>query len=201
LQIAVVTIKDKRRILNMAAITRYDPYSEALSLRNAMDQLLAQSFVNPSWGWGWSRTQTMMAPMDVCQTDNGYEVNVALPGVNPQDIDVTVHQNTIDIKGTFNYQHQHEQNQPRQQSQQTVQMQGQGQQRGETHNWLMREIGSGTFERTITLPQPIDADKIESSYHDGILTLNIPLSESSRPRKINVNKGQRQGQPVTVESR
>ncbi len=186
----------------MAGITRYDPYSEALTLRNAMDQLLAQSFVNPSWGW--SRTQNMMAPMDVCQTENGYEVNVALPGVNPQDIDVTIHQNTIDIKGTFNYRHQHEQNQQQPQSQQTGQTQEQGQQgqqRGEGHNWLMREIGSGTFERTITLPQPIDADKIQSSYQDGILSLNIPLSESSRPRKINVSKGQSQQQNVTVESK
>ena len=68
-------------------ISRYDPFREALSLRRAMDQLFEQSFVHPNLMPGSS---TLMAPMDVCETKNGYEVDVALPGVRPEDIELTV---------------------------------------------------------------------------------------------------------------
>ena len=64
-------------------ISRYDPFREALSLRRAMDQLFDQSFVNPNTMAG---SQTMLAPMDVCETPNGYEVDVALPGVRDPKI-------------------------------------------------------------------------------------------------------------------
>src|SRR6266849_4248489 len=99
-------------------ITRYDPFREALSLRRAMDQLFEQSFVNPSMMPG---SPTLMAPMDVCETNNGYEVDVALPGVRPEDIELTVDQNTLTIRGRFSHQNDHE-NQPQ------GQMEGQQQQ-------------------------------------------------------------------------
>ena len=63
-------------------ISRYDPFREALSLRRAMDQLFEQSFVNPNTMPG---AQALLAPMDVCETNNGYEVDVALPGVRPEE--------------------------------------------------------------------------------------------------------------------
>jgi HSP20 family protein len=62
----------------------------------------------------------------------------------------------------------------------------------------MREISSGSFERTITFPRPIDPDKIETRYENGILTVNVPVSEASRPKKISV-KGS-QAQPKTIEA-
>ena len=71
----------------MATITRYDPFREVLSLRNAMDQLFAQSYVNAQW---INDSQSTLTPMDVCETDMGYEVNVSLPGVKPEDIELTV---------------------------------------------------------------------------------------------------------------
>src|SRR3989440_10111366 len=93
------SISETRRYQSM--ITRYDPFREALSLRRAMDQLFEQSFVNPSM---MSGSPTMLAPMDVCETDNGYEVDVALPGVRPEDIELTVDQNTLTIRGRFSHQ-------------------------------------------------------------------------------------------------
>src|SRR6202049_468475 len=150
-------------------ITRYDPFREALSLRRAMDQLFEQSFVNPSLMPGSS---TLMAPMDVCETNNGYEVDVALPGVRPEDIELTVDQNTLTIRGRYSQQNEHAnqaQGQPQQaqqsgtnQPQAAQQNGGQQAQQGSTsrhrqgHNWLSREIVSGTFERVVTFPRPID---------------------------------------------
>lgn len=172
----------------MTTITRYDPFREALSLRNAVDQLFSQSFVNPYWMNGSQSTAT---PMDVCETDNGYEVNVSLPGVKPEDIDLTVQQNTLTVKGHYSYQNQHDNKHPEQQ---------QPKQQGQHQSWLMREIGTGTFERTITFPKPINADKIQTNYENGMLSITVPVSEASRPKKINVSSGSSQPKHVTVGS-
>ena len=187
-------------------ITRYDPFREALSLRRAMDQLFEQSFVNPRMMPG---SQTLMAPMDVCETDNGYEVDVALPGVRPEDIELTVDQNTLTIRGRYSHQNDHE-NQPQGQTegQQSQQQDGgqqkQQSQRGRTarhrqgHNWLSREIVSGSFERSITFPRPIDTNNVQTKFQDGILTILLPVSEASKPKRISLTESQSQSQQVPV---
>src|SRR5579875_1996065 len=184
------------------ALSRYNPYG--MSLRNAMDQLLTQAFVNPSMFMG---PQSMVAPMNVYETNNGYEVQVALAGVKPQDIDLTVQQNTLDIKGKFSYtmpqtaqaqQGNVVESKPVQQSQ-TQQTQGQSQQGQANFNTLIQEIPNGTFERTITFPRAIDANQIHTNFENGILTIWVPVSEASRARKISVQSGQvGQSQHVSV---
>ena len=172
----------------MATITRYDPFREALTLRNAMDQLFAQSFVKPQW---INDSQSTLTPMDVCETDNGYEVNVVLPGVKPEDIELTVQQNTLMVKGHYSYQNQHHNKHPEQ---------GKPQQQEQHQSWLMREIGTGTFERTITFPKPINAENIQTNYENGMLFIVVPISEESRPRRINISGGEGQPKKVTVDS-
>ena len=205
-------------------ISRYDPFREALTLRRAMDQLFDQSFVNPNMpGAG-----PMIALMDVCETPNGYEVDVALPGVRPEDVEITVDQNTLTIRGRYSYQNEHQaQMEGQWQGQQQRQWQGQqqGQQQGQTgqtqvgqqqagqaqqqqgrtdrhrqgHNWLMKEIPSGTFERTITFPRPIDVNNIQTKFENGILTIMLPVSEASRPKRIGLT-AQGQAQQIPVEA-
>ncbi len=187
-------------------LTRYDPFRQAISLRRAMDQLFEQSFVNPGMMPG---SPTLMAPMDICETSNGYEVDVALPGVRPEDIELTVDQNTLTIRGRFSHQNEHE-NQPQGQTQgQQSQQQDAGQQtqqtqRGRTdrhrqgHNWLSREIVSGSFERSVTFPRPIDTNNIQTKFQDGILTIMLPVSEASKPKRISLTESQSQSQQVPV---
>src|SRR5260370_13640733 len=131
-------------------ISRYDPFREALSLRRGMDQLFEQSVVRPNL---MPSAAPQLAPMDICETQNGYEVDVALPGVRPEDIELTVDQNTLTIRGRFSHQNEH-QDQPEGQApagqaqgqQQTQQDGGQQTQQGKMerhrrgHNWLSREI-------------------------------------------------------------
>jgi HSP20 family protein len=184
-------------------ITRYDPFREALSLRRAMDQLFEQSFVLPSLMPG---SPSLMAPMDVCETPNGYEVDVALPGVRPEDVELMVDQNTLTLRGHYSHQNEH-QNQPQgepSQPQQQSQPQAQQPQRGKTgrhrngHNWLSREIVSGSFERTLTFPRPIDTNKVQANFQNGILTIQLPISEASRPKRIGITGSQDQLQQVPV---
>jgi HSP20 family protein len=158
----------------MATITRYDPFREALSLRNAMDQLFEQSFVRPSWGL--SGVQGVGVPMDVYETEQGYQIQALLPGVRPQDIDLSVQQNSLTFKGQFH---------PMIKPDQKV-------------NWLLQEIGSGSFERSVTFPKPIDVNQITTSYEQGVLTISVPISEASRPRKISITGSQ--PKQMTVEA-
>src|SRR5436305_14882997 len=121
-------------------ISRYDPFREALSLRRAMDQLFDQSFVNPNTMAG---SQTMLAPMDVCETPNGYEVDIALPGVRPEDVEIVVDQNALTIRGRYSYQNEHEKSvEGTQQQWQAGQTQGQQQwQAGQTQGQQQGQAG------------------------------------------------------------
>jgi len=156
-------------------IRRYaDPFQEALTLHDAMNQLFSQSFVRP--GWFSNTSQAWAVPVDVYETEQGYQVRALLPGIQPQDIELTVQQNTISIKGQYSP--------PVKEDQQVT--------------WLMQEIGSGTFERTLTFPKPLDTDKLETHYENGVLSILVPLTESSRPKQINITGGQQQ--PRMVEA-
>ncbi len=201
-------------------ITRHDPFREALSLRRVMDQLFDQSFVRSG---SMPDLPSLMVPMDICETQNGYEVDVALPGVRPEDIELTVDQNTLTIRGHYGHQDEH-QNQPQsgqaqQQGQPQMQQKGQpqtqqqatGQQMQQSqqgrmerhrrgHTWLTREIISGSFERMVTFPKPINADNIQTTFQNGILTLQVPVSEASRPRRINITGGQSQPQQAAMSA-
>ena len=181
-------------------LTRYDPFREALSLRRAMDQLFEQSFVNPR---AIAALPSMAAPIDVRETNNGYEVDVSLPGVRPEDVELTVDQNTLTIRGRYSQQNDH--GDQAQQGQQDGGQQAQQSQRGrrgrhrQGHNWLSREIVYGEFERTVTFPRPIDPNNIQTKFENGILTITLPVTEASRPRRISLTGGQSQ-QEITSGS-
>ncbi|MBV9691527.1 MAG: Hsp20/alpha crystallin family protein [Ktedonobacteraceae bacterium] len=150
----------------MAQLKRFDPLREALSLHEAMNQLFAQSFVQP--GWSQVSSATLTAPVDVFETQQGYQVRVLLPGMKPEDIELTTQQNTLTVRGQFHASVQQDQQ----------------------VNWLVQEIGSGAVERTVTLPKPIDSDKIETSYEQGVLSITLPVVEASRPKRIAVTGSQ-----------
>jgi len=177
-------------------ITRSDPFREALSLRRAMDQLFEQSFVQPSL---FPSAPSQMASMDVCETPNGYEVDIALPGVRPEDIEVTVDLNTLTIRGRYSHQEEHQkQGAQHDGGKPALQQQGKMQRHLQGHNWLLREMPFGTFERTISFSRPIDTNNIQTKFESGILTILLPVSEQSRPKRLSITGGQSQQQQVAV---
>jgi HSP20 family protein len=179
-------------------ITRSDPLREAVSLRRAVDQLFEQSFVNPNLMHGSS---SQIAPLDACETSNGYEVDVALPGVRPEDIELTVDLNTLTIRGRYSYQEarQNQIQSQMQSGQQSQQDRPQSPRQG--YNWLVREIPSGTFERTMTFPRSIDSNNIQTQFVNGLLTVLLPVSEASRPKRLSVAGGQNQQQQWAAGAR
>jgi HSP20 family protein len=159
------------------SISRYDPLHDALSLRRAMDQLFEQSFIRPRGMFGLLEEESAIVPMDVCETDQGYEVCMALPGVKPDDIEVTVQQNMLTTKGQVSS--------PVEEA--------------ERRNWTMREIPTGTFRRSITFDRPVDVDNIRTRFENGVLAVSLPVSQAAVPKRISLSSGQ--PRPVQVNAK
>jgi HSP20 family protein len=176
------------------SISRYDPFREALSLRRAMDQLFEQSFIRPRGLMGAAEEEAAFAPMDVCETDQGYEVYMAIPGVKPDDIDLTVQQNILTVRGR-SCSPMEEYTQEKQQAQAV----DQSAHKSERKNWLMREIPCGTFQRSVTFDRSVDVDNIRTAFENGMLTISLPISQASKPRRITLSAGQDQNQPKPVQ--
>jgi len=178
------------------SISRYDPLREALSLKRAMDQLFEQSFVRPRGLFGPTEEEAAFAPMDVCETDQGYEIRMAVTGVKPDDIELTVQQNILTVRGRYSPTME----EPAQEKQQ-AQAAEQGVRKPERKNWIIREIPSGTFQRSVTFDRPVDVDNIKTHFENGILTISLPVSQASMPRRITLSGSQGQPQPVHVDAK
>jgi len=150
------------------AIERWDPFREAISLRDAMNTLLQDSFVRPG-GMPVQNSYTAL-PLDVCETENEFVVKAALPGVKPDDVQITVHGDTLTIRGESKVEED---------------------KKGE--HWHLRERRFGAFQRSVALATPVNSDKAQAHYEHGVLTLTLPKSETAKPRQIKVNNAS-QGQ-------
>lgn len=100
-------------------------------------------------------------PLDIWQQGDNFMVNAYLPGVDPESVEITWENDELSIKG--------EMHQPA--------VEGE---------WLRRELFHGRFERRVGFTVPVDADKIEADFHNGLLTLTIPKAEIVRPKQIKV---------------
>lgn len=137
------------------ALTRWDPVSEMTSLREAMNRLFEESVIRP----GTFLAGRTSALLDVYEEDDHYVVEVALPGVQPTDVEVTALGNTVTIRGEWPA-------------------------RPEGRRYLYAERATGRFERTITLPTDVDTDKAHAQAEHGVLRLTLPKAEAARPRRI-----------------
>lgn len=144
---------------------RWNPLREMMTLREAMDRLLEDSFVRPGGAAAGGRGAGASSgfPIDLAERDDGYVVRASLPGVKPGDVQITVHGESVLIRG---------------------EIKDRGEQEGQ--RWLAREHRTGWFERAVTLPTPIDADRAEASFEHGVLTLRLPKTEAQRPRQIRI---------------
>jgi HSP20 family protein len=148
-----------------------DPFTEVFSLRDAMNRLFNEAFVRPSTLLGGGST----LPVAVLERDGRYYVKVLLPGLKPEDVEVTAQDQTITIRGNIPAPF-------------TEDEMKQG-------TLLIHEIGTGSFARSFTLPKDIVSDRIEASYEHGVLTLMIPIAEHAQPKRISIKP-----QPQLVEA-
>ncbi|GIV76602.1 Hsp20/alpha crystallin family protein [Litorilinea aerophila] len=146
----------------MTALTRWDPFREMATFREMMDRLFDESFFEAPRLWS-RRLEGFSVPMDVIETENEYIVKASLPGVDPNDVEITLTDNVLTIKG-----------------------QTKSEQEYDEQNYHLRERRFGSFSRSLTLPASVDADKVEAIHEHGVLTLHLPKVESAKPKKIAV---------------
>lgn len=147
---------------------RWDPFRDTMSLSDAVNRLMQDAVMRPGFGFAGSA----VAPMNVVERNGQYIVQVALPGVKPENVDVTTHQATLTLKAR------------REDLLPVVDDK-------EAQGHLLVEFGAGEFERKVTLPKDIDADHIEASFERGILTIVIPIAQHAQPKRIAVKESTR----------
>jgi HSP20 family protein len=137
-----------------------DPFREVVSLRDAMNSLLQDSFVRP---FAAAAGHSALL-IDVAETENEFIVQASLPGIKPDDVQITVHGDTVTIRG---------------------EQKAEEDQKGKT--WLVRERRLGAFQRSLTLTAPIDSTKANAKFEHGVLTLTLPKAEQAKPKQIKVS--------------
>ena len=146
------------------SLTRWDPYREAVSLREAMNRLFDESWLGPSWEReGNGDSQGVFVPVDMVEKDDQIIVTAPLPGLKPEDVDIRITGNMLTIKGEFREEKEEEQ-----------------------ENVHCRERRYGMFHRMIRLPMSVDTSKAEATFEDGMLTLSLPKTEEAKPKQIEV---------------
>lgn len=146
------------------SLMRFDPEREFLSLRDAMNRLMEESFVLPSMiGEVRGSGRSWGLAVDMYETNDNLVVKASVPGIKPEQLDVTVQGETLTIKG-----------------------EAQEEQEREQGRYHVRERRQGSFSRTLALPFPIQSDKVQATFEDGVLTLTLPKAEEIKPRNIKV---------------
>ncbi|HSH82868.1 MAG TPA: Hsp20/alpha crystallin family protein [Herpetosiphonaceae bacterium] len=143
----------------MTMMTRYEPFGNVLSLREAMDRLFEDSFVAP---FGRLMQTTSIMPVDVYETEDAFVVNAFMPGLTPDDLDITVQQQVVTIHG-----------EPKADDLNGLRP-------------LVQERPTGQFTRTFSLPVPVDANRVGAEFRNGVLHLTLPKLETARPHKIEI---------------
>jgi HSP20 family protein len=142
----------------MADMVRYNPFNEVVSLREAMDRLFADSFISPTAGILGARG----TGANLFETGEGFILQVPMAGAHPDDVEITVQQDTLSLKWRVSVQ------------------------APEGAAALWQGFQSGQYQQSFTLPSPINADRAEASYQDGVLTLHLPKAEHAKARTVKV---------------
>ena len=145
----------------MATITRVDPFREFAALQDRMNRLFGNVYLRDDDVA--SRTE-WTPPVDIFENDNhDLVVKAELPDMSREDIEVTVENNTLTLKGAKKFPTDIKEEQFRR-----------------------VERSYGNFSRSFTLPNTVDASRVSAEYRNGVLTVVLPFREEAKPRTINV---------------
>lgn len=143
----------------MTKIIKSDPFYEIISARDTMDRMLDNYFGRSPMafeGYG-------VIDLDLYQTDNDVVVEASIPGINPEDINISVAGEVLTIKGEVKQEKE-----------------------SKDADYHIKERRYGSFSRSITLPTEVVADKANAEFKNGILTLTLPKAEEVKPKTIAV---------------
>jgi len=143
----------------MTIIRRTTPRSDLMSFRDAVDRLFDDTAFRPL-AWGGSEARL---PLDITSSEDAITVEAALPGIRPEDVEITVHQDTL-----------------------TIGVKEQAERETQEGERVYRELRRSSGSRTLTLPNGLDTENATASFENGMLRLSIPRAEAAKPRQIPV---------------
>ncbi|MGH8903045.1 MAG: Hsp20/alpha crystallin family protein [Egibacteraceae bacterium] len=148
------------------ALMRWDPWGELALLQRDVNELLGRSLGQPA-----RRMASLVPPIDAYQTEAGLVIRMELPGIRPEDVEISVADGQLTVSGERRFDDKVDESQ-----------------------WVRRERAVGQFERGFTLPKGTDAAQITASFENGVLDLTIPHPPERQPRKIQISADQPSGQ-------
>jgi len=141
-------------------LTRYEPFREMLGLREVMNRWFDDFTHGPSWMTPFDGNHIAV---DVMETGDDVIVKAEIPGLKAEEVDISLSGDLLTIKGETRTE-----------------------QKIEKANYVRQERRVGSFERTLTLPASINADKAKAEFENGVLTLTLPKAEEAKPKVIKV---------------
>ena len=143
----------------------FNPTSEMLSVRDLMNRMVENAYVNPSQ---WLSNTVGNAPaLDVTESAENYTIKAELPGWQSDQVDITFENGVVTLNGSM----------------ETDKKEGEGENNEKYH---YREIRKASFSRSISLPTEIEADKANAEFEHGVLTLTLPKAEVVKPKQIKI---------------
>jgi HSP20 family protein len=146
----------------MTTISRWEPFQGLSTLHDQVNRLFNESVLR---GQGEDSALTTWSPaVDIYETENELVVKADLPDVAEKDIDVRVENNLLTIRGERKFEKSVSED-----------------------NYLRVERSYGAFSRSFSLPNTVNAEAIHAEYKNGVLTVNMPKREESKPRQVKVS--------------
>ena len=146
---------------------RWEPFNELRRMREGRDRMWPRFYLA---GNGEEEIGDWTIPLDVVEENDNILVRAAMPGVKPEDIDVTIEEDALTIKGETTMEKEHKE--------------------GE---YLMRERRAAAFHRTLRLPGTVDAEKAATTYEHGVLTVTFPKVEAKKAMHLPITVGEALG--------
>ena len=146
------------------AIVRWEPFRDMLAAQREFDRLFRGAFGPAALGEEEASTRTWAPPVDIFENADNIVLKAELPGIDPKDVEIRVEDNTLYLKGDRKFEKEVKE-----------------------QNYHRVERSYGTFTRSFSLPNSVDADKVGASYQDGVLTLTMPKKEEAKPKTIKIN--------------
>ncbi len=144
-------------------ITRWDPNQEFAGLRHAMDRLFDQSFGRIPAFRGGDELGASTLGLDIFETGAEYVVKAAIPGIDPKDVEISVEDDVLTIRGETRKENEES-----------------------NENWIRQELSYGSFQRSLRLPPTVEAEKAQATFEHGMLKLTLPKRAEARARSIKI---------------
>jgi HSP20 family protein len=147
----------------MTVLTRFEPYREFTTLQDRLNRLFRDSFGDNQDALS---TSNFSPAVDVYEDEHTVNLKIEVPGVDEKDLDIRVENNTLTVHGERKFEKEEKE-----------------------ENFRRVERQYGSFTRSFTLPQTVDAENVSANYDKGVLKITLPKKAEAKPKQIKVSVG------------